>query len=147
MFKSLKSALSYVFRIERRRIKRIPCNIKVHFCFLRKDTQHRGAATITDMHKSGLCCDNLHLYHDDPSLKLSVNNNLTLYFSLPLENGATYNFEFVGKVCSIKSKDKFGHTKRFGIRILSMKRGEKKLFLKCIRLLEEKAREDKEPQS
>ena len=96
---------------------------------------HRGDGFITDISKEGLCCQNLNFFRDNPESLLSLNTKVLISFSLPQEDKSRLNFEIFGFVRSIK-KSSSGQITTIGIRIFSMKRGNKKNLISCIQTLE-----------
>jgi hypothetical protein len=131
MLKILKKIFSILFDQERRRAERIPCKIRAHFAMIDKNRDDRGEGTITDITLDGFCCDDMHFFRHDPNFAFKINHALTMYFTLPIRENLKTNFEVVGKIRSIMEKDKFGHSKRFGIRIYHIKKGSRKEFHKC----------------
>jgi len=132
MKKIFKKIFSLFFEFERRRAERVPCKTRAHFCMIGRESEDRGNATITDMTREGFCCDDMHFFRNDPNFQFKIGQSLEIYFTLPLANGTKTNFEVVGKIRSIMVKDRFGHSKRFGIKIYNIKKGSKKLFLECV---------------
>jgi len=135
MIKFIKSLLSFFFEFERRRAVRIPCKTRAHFCYMTREGNDRGEATITDITDDGFCCDNLHFFRHDPQFVFKINHELDFYFTLPVSEEEKINFEALGRIRSIQTKDKFGHTKRFGIKLTKIKKGNRKKFLQCLTYL------------
>jgi hypothetical protein len=141
--KTLKKIVSLLFDFERRRIKRIPCKIRAHFCMMGRECNDRGEATLTDITREGFCCDNLHFFRHDPQFTFKINHELDFYFSLPINSESKINFEAKGRIRSIMQKDMFGHNKRFGIKLGRLKKGTRKEFLACIQYLSDLAENEK----
>lgn len=139
--KALKKIFLLLFEFERRRIERIPCKMRVHFCMIGRDCRDRGEATLADITKEGFCCDNLHFFRHDPEFVFRINHQLDFYFSLPIDETRKINFEVKGRIRSIMNKDMFGHNKRFGIKLGRIKKGTRKEFLDCVAYLSRLARE------
>lgn len=137
MIHAIKKIVALFTKKERRQLKRIACNIKAHFFIEIHEKSHRGGTTITDMTEEGLCCNEMSFFHEDREVSLKLKTNLLIYFSLHQKDGSTHNFEAVGKIRSIK-RDSLGRICKVGIKIVSMKEGEKKIFCDCISLLTEK---------
>ena len=137
----IHNILSSLLKIERRRYKRIPCTIKAHFFIASKERQHRGDATITDVTHHGLCCNKLHFFYEDKNLHLKRNLPINIYFTLPLPDGSSHNFELVGKIKSFMPKDSHGYAQRVGIEIASIEGKNKKVFRECVAFLEKSATE------
>jgi hypothetical protein len=135
MINFFKGILSLFFEVERRRTKRIPCKTRTHFCFMTSDGNDRGEGTITDITNDGFCCDNLHFFRHNPEFVFKVNHELDFYFTLPVNETEKINFEARGRIRSIKTKDRFGHTRRFGIKLTSIKKGNRKKYLDCVNYL------------
>ena len=140
MMAFIHNVISSLLKVERRRYKRIPCNIKAHFFISSNARQHRGNATITDITLHGLCCDELHFFHENKELKLKRNSKINIYFTLPKEDGSSHNFELVGRIKSFIVKDSHGYTQRIGIEIQSMRSKDKKIFRQCIAFLDKSSK-------
>ncbi len=131
MIPLIQNLISF-FKVERRRYKRIPCNIKAHFFIAGDRRQHRGDALITDINLHGFCCDEFHFFHEDKELRLKRNSKINIYFSLPQEDGTFYNFQIIGKIKTFLQKDSHGYAQRVGIQIQSIPRKDKKYFDECV---------------
>jgi len=138
MFNFIKTTIGSLLGLNRRRLKRIPCNIKAHFFVISRKGRKRGSATITDITREGICCDETHFFHEDKEFRMARNSNLEIYFALPAPDSGQHNFEITATIRAIKVKDPFSHSRRLALKIKSIKRNDRKNFNKCVAYLTEK---------
>lgn len=123
--------------LNRRKHKRIPCQLKAHFLLVSKNLTHRGATTISDITIEGLCCNELFFCRNDEKSGIRKNALIDIHFNITDNSGKQHSFEVVAKVRSILKIKNRDETYRFGVKIVSFKNGSRKELKNCVNFLAE----------
>ncbi len=112
--------------IEKRRYKRVSCDIKSKFVFVSSGIACRGEARILDITVKGICYDHVHIYNTQVGFQLKVGQVVDVYFAAPRETDLEKNYHLKGKVRSILHKGTYGRVKRFGVMLIGLDHQQKK---------------------
>jgi hypothetical protein len=119
----------------KRKIHRVDCDIKAHYFLGDEEALQRGSATISDIHKEGLCCSHMAFYRED--LKLKQNMKIKVYFSMTRKDGSAYQFTLIG-ITRFLRKEYNAKTYKAGLSLAALPKADRKIFNECISALIEK---------